>query len=200
LKIAIIGTAGRGESINFLNKEKYLSLLKTLDECITYEMETRINEDSFTLVSGGAAWMDHLAIDLFMMYNDIYSYFPNKIHNINKPVKLILHLPEKFNFDTCIFEETKTGKIANYYHYIFSKIMGNSSFHDLSHVLTEDNCTYTTSNNFFVRNKLIANELEKDDMVFALTIGKNEPIDGGTKHTWDLISDEIIDKVHISII
>lgn len=55
--LAIIGTAGRGSDILHLSKTKY----ETMIECARWVMD---HTSTTNLVSGGAAWADHVALEI----------------------------------------------------------------------------------------------------------------------------------------
>ena len=169
MKIAIIGTAGRNGLDAFLSKEIFE---KMLDYCKNYITNNITNDwSSIILVSGGAAWSDHLAI---------------KLHNDFPTSKLELHLPAKWDFINHKFVENKEGFISNNYHRKFSEKIGENSLQQLEDVIN-NNISINNNNNivkyyngFFPRNAAIA----ESDYLIAFTFEKNEPSSGGTGYTW----------------
>jgi hypothetical protein len=120
------------------------------------------------VVSGGAAWADHVAIELFL----------------KKEVdQLSLHFPAPWNQEFRRFDDTDNGKTANYYHDLFSiKKHGESSFDELG-IAIDRGAAYDVSNGFLKRNVLVAKEA---DVMLAFTFNRGAgPKDGGTFHTWN---------------
>lgn len=164
MKLGIIGTAGRGEDATKLKLGHWI-LMKGVAQSLCLALKAN------TVVSGGAAFADHLAIELF----------------VNGNANLSLHLPAKFDKR---FVETGSqydaGRTSNYYHDKFSKVIGHNSFDDFRMVF-ENRCikkyTVTFGTDFKVRNTLVANE---SDFLLAFTFGNGPELkDGGTKDTMD---------------
>ncbi len=183
MNIAIIGTAGRKEDGPKLNKQVYDTMYgNLLSDIWGYSIDTR------HLVSGGAAWADHLAVRAFL---DLHT------------ASLELHFPAPWA--GAKFVESGhmlcPGKTANYYHALMSRKLGISSLKEIQEAI-DAGATYTVSNGFHLRNKLVG----KADMLVAFTFGSHGGIfgnvdsktaglkDGGTAHTWDNSSASI--KVH----
>lgn len=194
--IAIIGTAGRGEDGDRLNLDVYTKMYRKAKELVD-EIEPVFENQH--LVSGGAAYADHLAVLL--------------AKNFGYP--LTLHLPAEIRMDyyaeVAEFLIQKSSQFpnpastANYYHKKFSeKIYSYSmtklqtgkprtSFHDLFVVLMAGART-TISDGFHARNLLVA----QSDVIIAFTFGEGDvPKDGGTKHTWDHAQTDR--KIHVPI-
>lgn len=186
--ISIIGTAGRGEVGEILNKKVYHKMVQTVAELI----KTLFKED-IILVSGGAAWSDHIAVDLYLIWND-FCEKPDSIPVFDHKVDLILHLPTEFNFETTRFQGNKVGTTANYYHDLFSKALGYDTLYDIFHAKATG-ATVTVSNGFFARNT----EVAKSNIIIAITNSPtDQPADGGTKDTWNKAKKETL-KIHISL-
>ena len=125
-----------------------------------------------TLISGGAAWADHVAVSMFILGNSD---------------GLILELPCELT-DTGRFVDTgvrdfkkNPGGTANYYHELFSKKVGFDSFDHLKRTKEYAECTTSVGNGFFERNSKIA---ESADYCIALTFGNGAELkDGGTADT-----------------
>lgn len=163
-KIAIIGTAGRGKHMTAAQWEWML------------EQATNWIGVGNHLISGGAAWADHLAVKLYMTH---------------KCEDLTLHLPAPWDFNNKEFVggHGTSGSAANYYHSIFSRATGIDTRAEIDAVLRGGAVsTYQPLRNgyaaMFARNALVAREC---DGMLAFTFGNgDEPDDGGTRHTWDL--------------
>jgi len=168
--IAIIGTAGRGSDADRLDARVYGLIREAI------RAEVRKLPRPWCLVSGGAAYADHVAVDFF-------------IEGVAD--SLTLHLPAPFvigglgqssHFD----ERTESGRTANYYHRLFSdKLQAAgalpSSFDDLAHAI-ERGARFFVHDGFLSRNMFVG----RVDVLIAATFGRGSvPKDGGTKHCWD---------------
>lgn len=163
LSLAVIGTAGRKEDSAKLSFSTWTAMVQKIAVLIA-----RLgNVDS--LVSGGAAYADHIAVALFL----------------NGTVgKLVLHLPAAYDFNNARFTDTgvvdfrrNPGGTANYYHRKFSP----TSLAEIGRALQTPGCTCTVSPGLFERNSLVANA----DALVALTFGHERKLkDGGTADTF----------------
>lgn len=128
----------------------------------------------FTLMSGGAAWADHLAIVIWNMYQIDRSIFECTITNI------ILHLPCAITTDG--YEDngsknwiTNPGPLSNSYHRKFSSVL---SVNTLAEIYDLGNKCKVYAG-FHARN----NAISKCDILLAFTdtniMGK------GTSYTWN---------------
>lgn len=173
--IAIIGTAGR-------DRTKPMSA----------ELWTRMVADAkrriapgATLVSGGAAWADHVAVALFLG---------------SHAAELILHLPAPLLPNHLFAGAAKSaGATSNFYHSKFSAAIGRSSIEDISTAILFG-ATYSAAPKaqgmkaFFERNAMVARDATA---CIAYTWGEGaEPADGGTNHTWSLIQGR---KLHVPL-
>lgn len=170
VKVSIIGTAGRDKTKVF-SKELFNKMVAAAKYILA-------NLTDVTLVSGGAAWADHVAVKLFL------EGFTSK---------LILHLPCKWdngkfidngNFDWRI----NPGRTANYYHGKFSEVLEQTStgiyFDTLSEIdaAIKKGAIITVNNGFHARNNLVA----QSEYLIAFTWSQNNsPTDGGTLDTWN---------------
>jgi len=169
---AIVGTAGRKDDAQRLSKNHF----EAMYECAKLMLQ-QFNESDYkvnTLVSGGAAWADHVAVKLFL----------------NKEIpKLKLYLPciylteaRQYDPTPVVSKEQKKfspGEIANSYHSKFTRKVG---FNSLTEILQawEQGAEIHVAKGFYARNALIA----KSDIILAMTFGDKEWVkDGGTAHT-----------------
>jgi len=162
--LGIIGTAGRGYDGAKMSKSTWDSMTFVCEELIK-----RTKPDG--LVSGGAAWSDHLAVQLYLQHKD--------------SLKLKLFLPVKFN---SIFNESEIitpyncGIVLNHYHRLFGKAIGIDTLKEIQSVL-DDKIECVSGKGFHGRNSQIA---QASDDILAFTFGNGENLkDGGTKDTWD---------------
>lgn len=175
--VAIIGTAGR---------DKTKPMTKALWEAMCADASGRFLPDvGYHLISGGAAWADHVAVWLFL----------------NGEVdKLTLHLPAPI-LEGLVFSGPpgSAATAANFYHAKFSKIIGKDSIQQIT--LARDMGAKITEQPMsegygamFARNNLVAADA---NMCLAYTWGEGKvPADGGTKYTWDKITGR---KVHVPL-
>lgn len=165
-KVAIIGTAGRDRRPE-LTKKLWNAMFRDAASWFTLP-------NKYKLVSGGAAWADHLAVELFLASPDLFE------------LELFLPAPLK---SSGVFEGERTtaGSISNWYHGMFSDKVG---FDSRKRILlaggqgaTLHHAEVGSPAIFFVRNAQVA--AEATDGVLAYTWGEGkEPADGGTLDTW----------------
>lgn len=168
-RLALIGTAGR-----------HLQLTGFVWRRMVRDVLPRLRLDD-ELVSGGAAWADHLAVHAFLE---------------GRVAGLTLHLPAP------IFKGTlsgEAGRVARHYHATFQRASEVDAMADILKAI-ERGARFTTqprrddTRGFFARNALVAADAAG---VLAYTAAPgDEPDDGGTRHTWDLINGP---KKHVSI-
>lgn len=174
--IAVIGTAGRDKNIQLLPKHWDFMCQSLADEI----------KPGDSLVSGGAAWADHVAVWAF---------------GTGLVKELTLHLPSPFVNGEFIGKYGTSGNACNYYHKLFSNVMGFDSRHHLVQALMHRGVSLTTQRDamgyaaMFERNKLVAADCTH---MVAFTFGTGDvPADGGTKMTWDMAADK--QRAHVSL-
>lgn len=156
--LGIIGTAGRKDDCDKLTNKLWNDVKK-----LVLKFVNQVNPDC--LISGGAAFSDHLAVQLF-----------------NKGIvkKLTLYLPTGFDVEWNCFADDKTGGIANYYHSKFLKKTGRNSLLEISEAISRG-AKIEYGNGFFARNTKVAAD---SDILLAITFGDKEKLkDGGTQDT-----------------
>ena len=176
MPLAIIGTAGRKEDAARLHIDMWKNIYIQVRQIIR---ERKITH----LISGGAAWADHLAVQLF---------------NQGEVEKLDLYLPARWN--TFAYEEgtgygtQNPGGTSNYYHRKFSERLGIESLEEIQAAIVHGASIHFDKGGFFGRNNLVA---QNSDSVLALTFGSRDYEgawvdanaaglkDGGTAHTWN---------------
>jgi hypothetical protein len=161
--VGIIGTAGRGDDYAKLSYDLYQNCGKKILNLVK-------EFDVDGLVSGGAAWMDHLAVSIFL----------------KSQIKLKLHFPTNFEFNPLGYVEKggklDSGSVANYYHNRFSQILGRNSLQDIAKALIR-NAEFEVTQGFKERNTKVA---EDADILIAATFGEGEKLkSGGTLDTWN---------------
>ena len=173
-QIAIVGTAGRDHTMP-LTPELWDWMLDDASRRVPVGCD---------LVSGGAAWADHLAVALFLC---------------GHAKSLTLYLPARFAFGKFV-GYGKCASSANFHHANFSRIIGQDSLAQLQEAIDTIGCRVEYAEQqlpgfqgFFERNLKVA----QSENLIAYTFGTGlVPADGGTKHTWDNCKNH---KVHVSL-
>jgi hypothetical protein len=181
MRIAVIGSAGRGDDASRLSIPLYD---KMFENFCSYVDKWGID----TAVSGGAAFADHLAVR---------AYLEGKVSN------LVLYMPAKFSMSDRAYLpnpqiQFNPGKTSNDYHRRFSKIMKIDSLKQISKAL-ECGASQFVHEGFHTRNIEVATNC---DYLVAYTYGNKSSVDlisgdpgftdakraglkdGGTAHTW----------------
>lgn len=168
MAIAIIGTAGRDKS-KPMNKELWLAMVA--------DVVRRIPRGSH-VVSGGAAWADHLAVELFLT---------GHAH------ELTLHLPAPIKDLQFVGPYKSAASAANYYHKLFSEVIGRNSIAEIVTAAAHEHCYGTIEAEapgygaMFARNAKVAQQ----EYLLAYTFGEGfQPTDGGTVDTWNKCTGE----------
>jgi hypothetical protein len=180
--VAVIGSAGRG-----LDAEKVsLEIFETAIMFAEMDIENlwRLEWKDVTLVSGGAAFCDHIAVRLFLKYKD-------------QGCKLVLCLPapwdpkkKRFSERFSALSKVSCAQTANMYHRKFADKTNVCSLMELDEAIS-NGATVKVSNGFFGRNATIANMA---DYMCAFTFGEHGPKEGGTCFTWQKFVSE--NKIH----
>lgn len=188
--LGIIGTAGRKDDAGRLNQLVWNDMLN----CALLRIETEAPE---FLISGGAAWADHLAVEL---------YRTKKIANLR------LYLPADFSdkFLYPIEDSNHPGAIANYYHKAMSNCLHRDSLGELKDAINMGAEVHVIPG-FKQRNSYVAS---KSDYLLAFTFGTNSGIytpedlgysdyskaglkKGGTADTWSKSKSKV--KEHVCL-
>lgn len=174
MRIAIVGTAGRDKAVK-LTEVDYANMI---DRSLDYIYDiAHGNVGDVVLVSGGAAWADHVAVHLHL-----YKNFP-----------LELHIPAPWDkrhgeyLDNGAFgAHDNPGGLSNWYHRRFTKALESSDLIKRSSLTELHEVIYGKAHvfmgeGFFDRNSKVA----QVDHLIAHTMGQGTvPKDGGTKDTW----------------
>lgn len=160
MTIALVGTAGRDSS---------QPLTRALWDWMLLDAKKRVPIGAH-LVSGGAAWADHLAVALYLD---------------NWASRLRLHLPAPFasgKFSTGFYTRT-SASAANWYHERFSRIVGFDSLSELRTALTLCDYTYEPFSNGYKGMSDRNTKVALADEMLAYTFGDMPT--GGTLDTWN---------------
>ncbi len=169
MRLGIIGTAGRGDDgVKLQGNPAYWRMMKVIAQTVA-----TMAQPSW-LVSGGAAFSDHLAVQLYLE-----GYAP----------ELSLHLPTEWLGHG--FKEIRSsgnashdpGRTSNYYHSLFSRDIQADTLAEIQQAIEKGATVKSGAGGFKERNTDIANEA---DVMLAFTFGNGAQLkDGGTKDTWN---------------
>jgi hypothetical protein len=170
------GTAGRGSTISVLSLDVYdLMHIAHLSVIESYNVKT--------IVSGGAAWSDHLAVR---------AYLEGYIESLR------LNIPGAFDTNKCVFvtrdrkDNANHIKAANYYHSLMEG-KGIPSRKQIKEAIEKGAQVYSYQD--FFRRNIVSTQMSRRMVAFTFATG-DTPADGGTKFTWDRFNGP---KVHIPI-
>jgi len=148
-------------------------------------------------VSGGAAWADHVAVQLFLAEQMDPDGHPFAGLRLFLPAPFILSPKNSKALDTGSSDwRVNPGRLMNQLHAQFGAKLAKSTLYDICVAHAFGAKLLTQGRGFHARNKLIAAEAER---VLAFTWGADSarPKDGGTAHTWGLALRAI--KVHVPL-
>lgn len=184
MKIAIIGTAGRKDDQEKLNKTVYRKMVK---DCVTtindyFDIWADKFGKDLNLISGGAAWADHIAVSIYLMdlADSLTLYLPCTLSEKHRE---FVGPAGKRPTGTSPSAMDRTADIANYYHMLFSQKMEKGTIEGLFKAKEKGAKLVVIDGGFKVRN-LYTGQV---DIVIAYTFGNNSsyPKDGGTSHCWN---------------
>lgn len=156
--LAIIGTAGRKEDQDKLIGENYQRMVEA---SIKLMIHLKIDPQNLTLVSGGAAWSDHVVVTLALMGVVPYE-------------KVTIHLPAELTeggFEGDNEWSSKVASTANYYHKLFSRKVGISSISELVRIRDLGATLIVDKGGFKSRNTKVANAVSGNGILLAYTFG-----------------------------
>jgi hypothetical protein len=169
ITLAIVGTAGRKDD------ERKVSLPLYKSMCIVAQsLIKQLNESNYPithLVSGGAAWADHVAVSLF---------------NEEKIPNLRLFLPCDFDNNKFLDDSSGVrgfslpGETLNFYHSNFYRKTNINSLSDIQIAKHKGAELHKCRGGFHGRNSMVA----KSDFILAMTFGDGNMVkEGGTADT-----------------
>lgn len=183
-RIAIIGSAGRKTDAPKMNKALYERMVTTTHNVITVDF--KLDPKDVTLISGGAAWSDAVAVSLFIRggYGGLQLYVPCDFTSKN----VYFDNGERGSYAW----KTNAGQTLNYYYKSFSAKMGRNMLLDIRKAITmgavlclpSTDAKRKSDSALHERNIAVA---ESAHRVIAYTWGPSEEqlADGGTKHTFE---------------
>ncbi len=187
--VAIIGTAGRKEDAAKMNASIYNQMIQCAHNMIRDTWN--LSFDKVTLLSGGAAWSDAVAVRLYLDSKQQHQQQQQQTTNSTSSYAgLRLFLPAEYDHKTKAYLDTGSsdwrvnpGRVSNMYHMTFSKVIQAKSLSELEEA-EKQGAVFLVGKGFHDRNKALAQEATH---VIAFTWGEStsQPKDGGTKDTYD---------------
>lgn len=182
IRVAVIGSAGRKTDGDKLNAILYKKIVGDFIKRVL------LIQEPIDLISGGAAWMDHLAVVAFLK-------------NLLNIKSLTLYFPCEWDKENNCFIESYFGGIANYYHRKFACKIGhkrNASLKQLQKAINKGTEIIVNTKGFHARNLQVGDV----DHLIAYTFGESlfEPKDGGTLHTWKNSRAKVKQHIPINLI
>jgi hypothetical protein len=178
-KLAIIGSAGRRDDAFRITSALYRAAYEKVEGLISALGSVD------TLVSGGAAFADHLAVHLFLK---------------GRVPSLRLYLPAHYSLATGRYVEPYRkcpGSITNHWHREFSRKCGGDSLNALRRAILDSGCHSEVRFGFDARNAGIA---DNADGVVALTFGAGAELKpGGSANTMGICLGKGIPTWHICL-
>jgi hypothetical protein len=168
--VSVIGCAGRNQDASRMTAQLYGRMVKKCEQTI---LEMKLEPRDVRLVSGGAAWSDHVAVTLFLS---------------GKYGGLTLHLPCEWHSSSCSFVTNESshwaqnpGKIANLLHVQFTEKLGRDTLAELE-TARRAGATFVVHKGFHKRNDQVA----RSRYLIAFSWSPSDsPPSGGTRYTWD---------------
>ncbi|MCZ8254979.1 MAG: UvrD-helicase domain-containing protein [Polaromonas sp.] len=180
-RVAVIGTAGRDKSRHFD---------RPLWDQMVEDLRRRVGSKD-VLVSGGAAWADHLAVRMFLD---------------GAVAGLRLYLPSPFDTRSKRFEAPagsgpSSGSVSNYYHERFQALTGIDSRSEIAQAIalgaiSSAQPLQSGFGGLFARNAQIAQD---SAVLLAYTWFAGDapdPSSTGTRNTWDQFKGQ---RAHVSL-
>ena len=158
--LAIIGPAGRQADQDRLKGDSYQRMVEA---AIKLMVHLKIDPKELTLVSGGAAWADHIVVTLALMGVVPYE-------------RVILHLPAELSEAGYEGDNEWTSKVAstaNYYHKLFSRKVGCASLSELVKVRSLGAQVFVDKGGFKSRNSKVAKAVSENGILLAYTFGNS---------------------------
>lgn len=182
VRIAIVGWSGGRVVPSLQTRELFDAMVAKARSVI----ESMALWETVHLVSGGAAWSDHVAVGLFLQ---------------GQAAGLTLHLPctmaDKFQDNGDTRWEKNPGRLANARHRMFSSSTGIASLREILEAERRGAILRSGYDGFHSRNTAVANDC---DVLIAFSWAKEDgPNEGGTMDTWKKAGRARVKRVHVSL-
>lgn len=190
--VSIIGSANRNKEPWTL--ETYQNMKNLVRSILEENKLLELPSMTLILQSGGAAWSDFVAVDLFL-----------DLIRTERPAQLLLQLPAKWDAEhKCFVSKTRDGFTSNKYHEWFTKQTNIQSLELMHQAMAHPMCLVMTHDGFQARNKWVAN----CQHLIAISVAPAafhdhwkvtppaHPITSGTLQTWKMC-DTRVKKHHV---
>lgn len=168
IKIAIIGSAGRKEDKALVTPAIWKKMVNDVYKQIKIAEEGQLVH----LISGGAAFADHLAVEVWENPDKCYVQ------------ELTLYFPSQWDSARTQFVGNKDAQTANYYHELFSSAIYGHKFGSremINQAIIDGAKAIPVMEGFKARNLLVG----QADVLITYTDSRGPlPKPGGTYHTW----------------
>ena len=188
MRLGIVGTAGRRDDASLVS-------LALQNRMLDAGRSTVKALNITSLVSGGAAWADHVVVQLVL-------------EGVIPACDLTLHFPSPINKKG--FNDSSSGKTMNHYHNLFKHKTNINSIEEILEVISLGAKVFINKGGFKARNSDVARD---SDALLAFTFGSGEPwkakikgnmnaMDaglkpGGTYDTWNKCHSD--KKIHVCL-
>lgn len=182
-KVAIIGTAGRQDGA--LTSSTFDVMVN--DALATIRTTFGLNPSDCELISGGAAWADHVAVQLFLQ---------------GQGAALTIYSPCEFRLGRFADNGNSDwrhnpGNAANYYHRLFTRKVERDTLAEIVTAATRGAIINTEHHGFHARNDAVAKGATH--MIAFSRSATGAPTDGGTAYTWNKCPLPAALKIHHTI-
>jgi len=188
VRVAIIGTAGRANDAR--NAQLSAALFERMvDAAAAHMAALGVAPLHAHVISGGAAWADHVAVALFLQ---------------RRVAALTLYAPCAYDRARGAYVDTGSGdwrtnpgRTSNYYHRAFAAKVGRDTLAEIGQAIEQGATLDTGGGGFHARNAAIA---AKATHLLAFTWSADgTPTDGGTADTWRRCRLPAALKVHLCL-
>jgi len=186
--LAVVGTAGRRYDGKKLTAQTFARMTQVAIAHILQEFPSGVN-----LVSGGAAWADHVAVELYLQ--------AQQRDDLNIP-SLTVYLPCQWDAKAeCPRDSSRsphaTASTMVSYHATFSKHIGRNSVKELARASEFGAVIDETGGGFHARNTRVARACTHL-LAFTFASGDAPSTDSGTFDTWAKCGKHC-DKWHVQL-
>jgi hypothetical protein len=182
MRVTIGGTAGRDEWAPHLTAQLFHQSM--VRPAVLFLDRLKTPGESVHLLSGGCAWADHVAVELF---------------NQGKAGKLNLYVTAPWLADRGMFDpSTVEGRSMNAGHRAFSLRTGRSSLAEVATAI-QRGAAVVVCPRVYDRNI----EMSKTDALFMVSWSafEDRPDHGGTLITWNLVNPlSVREKSHVQLV
>lgn len=183
-RVAILGTSGRGQDARRMSKDTYDRMLTKARAVMTDQL--RVDPHAMTLVSGGSAWAEHVAVQLFLD---------------GTVAGLELHLPcplkkGQFLDNSGRSQLSNPGRALNALHQRFGRLIGRDTIADIEKAIARGARVVEKHQGFYARNSAIAASVQS---LIAFSWGRDDcPSSTGALDAWNKCAPGVR-KVHVSL-